>query len=727
MALVILLAGGARAGFVDVSDDQNIIINDVTYGLGWGDLEQDGDPDLFIVRHYFRPLIYRNLGSDFNHSFFPPLFQAQDHHGAILADLDDDGDLDIYLTAGSDGGFGSVAKKMYRNDGNYSFENVAFEWGLRDSLARGRSISAMDLEGDGDVDLFVAKAPRVDAPNSLYINDGSPSFTDMAASAGLADAFGSVGGIWGDYDRDGDADLFIGGEEDTTYQSRLYRNDGGLSFTNVTATAFPDLEQVSSAAWGDYDEDGDLDLAVGLGDQAHFDAVSWNADSLTFFFNTRGPDTGVDGFGFTQTGDSATYKLFLNGFYDNEAIYISATGYHPGLVTPFTLGFDEQIGTPPFTPGQSVGIYLWTETLADTWQVRTNTPPIQNTAFAGAITTNGSFTGVSTVDLEPYEHGERGTRLYRNEGDGTFLEVTTPAGLSDTVNVRHVTWIDVNLDGNLDLHVLNKGDTADRNQPNLLYLGVGSGFFVEASGFLGLEGPSEGLADACAFEDYDQDGDPDLAIVSGAGPRFFGLLSRHALFRNDGPTGNWLRLDLQGTASTGEGLGCWVTCVSASAGRQSRYVTGNAWRGSPVMRDPLFGLGGDAVVDSVIVEWPMNFVSLYTNVPANQTLTIVEGADPASEVPGVDVSRPGLRLSIRPNPTAGRTTFHLAGRGEGEATVDVFDAAGRRVWSAAIPPGVSLVEWDGRDSGGARVSPGVYFTRARDGRSRAEGKVVVLE
>src|SRR6185436_12429225 len=97
---------------------------------------------------------------------------------------------------------------------------------------------------------------------SLFLNDGSQHYSDAAAAAGLADDFGSVGGIWGDYDNDGDPDLLIGGE--------------------------------------DADNDGDLDLAIGLGDPALFDAISWNADSLRYFFNTRFGDNGLDGVGFLQ-------------------------------------------------------------------------------------------------------------------------------------------------------------------------------------------------------------------------------------------------------------------------------------------------------------------------------------------------------------------------------------------------------------------------------------------
>ena len=721
--VVCLVPPPAQAAFTDVSVAAHLVFADVTYGLGWGDFDLDGRRDLHVVRHYFRPIVYRNEGpDDFNHSFSPMLFDTQDHHGPLIADFDQDGDLDIYITAGTDAGASVIAKRMYRNDGSWQFPDVAHAWGVTDSLARGRSSSATDVDGDGDVDFYVAKSPRAESPNSLFLNDGTQNFTDVAASAGIADAFGSVGGVWGDYDRDGDPDLLIGGEEQASYFTRLYRNDGNVTFTNVTSTALPGIGLITSADWGDYDKDGDLDLAIGLGDEGLFDAITWGPDSLTFFFNSRAGDNGLDGVGFTQTGDSATFDLYINGFYDATRIFISGDGHNPPFFTPFPLAGAEISGTPPFTPGAEVGYYLWANSFT-IWQMRANTPPAIGTAFAGRIRmVNGSITGVSPVSLEPFTPEIRGTRIYRNDG-GVFTDVTLASSITDTINVRHVTWVDVDLDGWLDLYVLNKGDTELLNQPNVLYRALGDGTFADVTAAQALAGDTAGLADVCAFEDYDNDGDLDVAIISGTGPRYFATTARHKLYRNDGPTGNRLRVDLVGDSSTIDGYGAWVTCVSSEAGRQTHYVAGNAWRGANKMIDPFFGLGTDTMVDTLRVEWPSGPVTVSIDVPAGD-VTVVEPealAAPAAE--GAVVS---LAVAPGPNPTRRATTFSFAGRRDMDATIEIFDARGRNVRRVSLGRDARSFRWNGRDDSGARVSAGVYFARLREGERRADVKVVLL-
>jgi len=715
----------SRAAFTDVSQSSGVNLNDHTYGLGWADFDGDTNPDLFVVRHYFRPIIYRNLGNgQFSSFFFPALFDPSDHHGPVIADFDNDGDPDIYITSGADAGGSTVPKKLYRNDGGFDFLDMAVGAGLADSLARGRSSSAMDVNGDGALDLFVAKAPRVASPNSLFLNNGNGTFTDIAPSAGVANDFGSVGGIWGDYDRDEDPDLLIGGEESGTYETRLYRNNGDLTFTNVAATALPGLGAIAAADWGDYDQDGDLDLAIGLGDEALFDALSFTPDSLTFFFNARGNDNGLDGFAFTQTGDSATYDIYTDGFYQPGSIYISEDAYNPPPSSPFTLGPDIN-GAPTIFPGQSVGVYLWTDGLFSLWQARCNAPPAGGHTFAGVITTNGDFTEAPTTETEAYVHGERGARIYRNDG-GTFTNVSLACGVSDSVNVRQIGWVDYDLDGHLDLFVMNKGDTQHHNMPDLLYRNNGQGGFVNVTATENLSGPTAGLADAFSFEDYDSDGDLDVAMLSGTGPRFFSVHSKHALYRNDGPTGNHLSVKLAGVYSTRDGYGAWVTCVSATAGRQTHYVTGNSWRGGHTKLQPHFGLGADTVVDSLIVEWPSSTKSVLTDVPAG-SVTVTE-ANPLTDAPGVEgiAASTSLRVNAQPNPSSGAISFEMTGRSDADAELKIYDTSGRLISEKRVQGTQSRVVWDGRTRDGTAAASGTYFARLRENQRTAFTRFVLL-
>ena len=530
------------ARFYDVAGSTGVNLTEFTYGLGWGDFNGDGHRDLLACRHFSPPVIYRGLGNGtFNSSFDPPLFAPADHHGPVVADFDNDGDPDIYLTGGAEGGSGSIAKHFYRNDGAFQFVNIAEGSGLADGLGRGRSCSAMDVNNDGWLDLFVAKARRPGSPNSLFLNDGSGHFTDIAASAGIADEFGSVGGVWGDYDRDGDADLFVSGEEDALSESRLYRNNGDLTFTNVTSTMLPGLGRVAAAAWGDFDKDSDLDLAVGLGDEALFDGAYWSSDKLTFFFNAREDENGIDAIDFTTTS-SVVFDLYYGGEYLPEMIHIGANGTHPGASSPITITAAQAAGQPAYAIGESVGIFIWT--VGNSWKVRCCAPPNEGHNFGGVINGSASMSTISTSELEPYTHGPRGTRLYRNDGS-VFTNVTNAFDIDDDVNVRNLTWVDYDRDGDLDLHVLAKGDTQNKNEPDVLYRNR-TYHFTDETSVQHLEGPAYGIADACAWEDYDGDGDLDVAILSGSPPRVYSLLETDHLYKNDSTSRKELRGETRG-------------------------------------------------------------------------------------------------------------------------------------------------------------------------------------
>jgi hypothetical protein len=711
------------AQFTDVTDEATQLpAPGITFGLGWADFDDNGHADAFVCRHWLRPIIFENDGTELSYRIFQaPFDPPEDHHGALIADIDEDGDPDIYLTAGADAGASEIPKKMYRNDGNLVFTNVAAEWGLEDALARGRSPSGIDLEGDGDLDIFVAKAARDVSPNSLFLQGGSLQFTDIAASAGVDDAFGSVGGLWGDYDNDGDPDLFIGGEEEVSFQTRLYRNEGNLTFTDVTQSVLPGIGQVAAAAWGDADNDGDLDLAVGLGDRGLFDSVVWSADSIRFFFNTRFGDNGLDGFAFQTSGDSATFRLAIDGFFQPANIYLGSASSHPTL-SPFTRAFDDIPGSPSFTPGASVAMYAWTVSLADLWQFRANAPPTAGHSFAGIVTTNGSFTEVPVVALEEVVPGPRGTQLWRNDG-GVFTEIGAAAGLGVPVNSHYLDWVDVDQDGWLDLYAIDKGDTELLNEPNVFYRNQGDGTFADETAAWSLEGPTAGLGDAFAFEDFDEDGDLDVMMTSGSGPKFIADQEHVRLYRNDGVVGNRLRLKLVGSLSTRAGYGAWVTCVTAD-GPQHRYVTGNTWRGGSTMLDPYFGLGAHTSADAVVVEWPSGIVDVYEDVPAG-LVTLEEGFT-VTEAP---VSPAGaLRLAIRsrPQPSWGPVTLSVSGRSGLPATLRIYDATGRRVLSREIDAGADRVQWDGRNGDGRGVGAGIYFVRITEGSRQATTKIVRL-
>ncbi|RMG08602.1 MAG: hypothetical protein D6731_21555 [Planctomycetota bacterium] len=182
--------------------------------------------------------------------------------GAILDDFDGDGHLDLIL--------GSYLPDdpllYYRGRGDGTFEERSEEAGLAGELGAFR-LNQADVDNDGDLDVFVVRGGWVfPGRNTLLLNDGHGRFRDATAEAGLAEPIEqSMAGAWGDYDGDGWIDLFVCNLAPPFERSRLYRNQGDGTFAEVTeSVGLPPLLLCSSACWGDYDDDGDVDLYVSV-------------------------------------------------------------------------------------------------------------------------------------------------------------------------------------------------------------------------------------------------------------------------------------------------------------------------------------------------------------------------------------------------------------------------------------------------------------------------------
>jgi FG-GAP-like repeat/Secretion system C-terminal sorting domain/Fibronectin type III domain len=264
--------------------------------VAWGDFDNDGDQDILLTG-YGNAIIYRNTAGVFG-SLAASGLTGVSNSSAAWGDYDNDGDLDILLT-------GSGTSKVYRNDaGTFVDINAGLtgvNWG---------SVAWGDYDNDGDLDIMISGYYLGTYISMIYRNDGGVFTNIEAGLTGVSNS--SV--AWGDYDNDGDLDILIAGYSPMEGPiAKIYRNDNGF-FTDIDAG----LEGVSEAsvAWGDYDRDGDLDILL--------TGYSWNSGYNARIYNNDGGIFTDIGAGLTgvQWGSVAW------GDYDNDGdLDILLTGY----------------------------------------------------------------------------------------------------------------------------------------------------------------------------------------------------------------------------------------------------------------------------------------------------------------------------------------------------------------------------------------------------------------
>jgi len=261
--------------FTNVAADKGITLSQAGFGAGWADIDVDGKLDAYVRNaETSAGVLWGNKGASgfANVTGEAGLSGANVGVSAVWGDYDGDGLPDLFM-ASTNGGL----PHLYQNKGAALFERTDDAVGLTQSTW-GSGVWG-DYDNDGDLDLFIAQ--QAGHADLLYENLGGTGFVEVAAARGITGTVGSYGASWGDYDNDGDLDLYVintGANSDI-----LYRNNAGTFSDVSSAVGISDSYDGRSAAWSDFDADGDLDLYVAnCGTNGEPDAIYYNDGDGTF-------------------------------------------------------------------------------------------------------------------------------------------------------------------------------------------------------------------------------------------------------------------------------------------------------------------------------------------------------------------------------------------------------------------------------------------------------------
>lgn len=444
-----------------------------------------------------------------------------------------------------------------------------------------RSAAFVDVNNDGFLDIFISNGPKGGENNSLYLNNSKGNFTKVTGDPLVQDGKPSDGATWGDIDNDGDLDVYV-----VNWYGKpnlFYLNDGKGHFTQVTTGDIIQKGFSETASWGDFDNDGFLDLYV-----TNSSPNRSGQHNFLLKNNKDGQFTKDVQNIITQTKKDARSVNWID--FDNDGrldIFVTHEDGSPNQLFKNTeKGFQLIKNDFQSKPSASMG---------SSW----------------ADYDNDGDLDVLVANFRTE------AKLFNNQGNGVFKEVQV--GVENKGLAFGSIWGDIDNDGDLDLFVANASFSKNK-VPNFLYLNDGKGKFTRVT--TGPIAAYRGNTFGASFGDYDNDGHLDLVTANT-----FQKAEANTLYHNKGNKNNWINISLKGTISNASAIGAKVRVKANINGKnvwQMREISAQSGYNCQNSLRVHIGLGNAQRIDSLVIEWPSGVKEWKKKLKANKFYSFQE-------------------------------------------------------------------------------------------------------
>jgi len=660
----------ADIAFEDVTVEAGLYNESKGWCAAWGDFNNDSWPDLYVNNHMLDRKLYLNSKDGTFTEISNSVFDYQggkdlkDSHSCIWMDFDNDGDSDLVQVSGGNGGRRVVPgnyNEFFVNEGGMLIDR-AVEMDVAYPEARGRTVTSLDYDKDGLLDLFYGTLEYSDntAPSKIF-NQTANGFIESTLDLGLDIRGSIVFSQLSDIHGGGDMELIVNG-----YPQLHVHSLENVPTTDITNLLFsnPSNLRPRDIVIADLNNDLMVDVFKPRGATSASSLIVRTESEFGFYVGAEEaiPEKVIT---FQTTGDlTFNVKAPWNQLTD---VYIGSNGIHPADWFFNLNSADPNVqGLMEYVPGTDRGIYIGYNTTDSTWTIVLTSPSILLAAadsFTGILTSTLPVSNIQTFGFEPLPRSGVDSIFLGNRG-GLFEKMSNShSGITERRPSTAAVIGDFDNDMDKDIYVVTSSYAG--NEANVLYENIGGGSFAEVPDAGGASGTRLGNGASVTTADYDQDGFLDIYFVNGKGVEPLAI-GPDQLFRNLGNSNHWLEVDLEGVITNRDATGAKVYATTGGV-TQLLEQNGSTHFNSQSHTRLHFGLGSNTLVDDLTIVWPTGDTQKIENVPADQLIHVLESSSPSPF--GKPTYKAGRQDGVFIWKDEASGSYHIRTSGSGEKSV----------------------------------------------------------